>query len=828
MHIGRTKRTEVGPARPRRGLLAGLLASAVGLLAVVAVPGSPVPSASAQAPIGQGFNLNPSDLRFILQQIKIAENHVATTTAENAPCGALLGPADDQIPNDGVGVTLPWGLRTVDGTCNNLLKDAGTGLDQTKFGAADQVFPRHVPAQFKPGYNPTGPAGPLVEDPEPRRVSNLIVDQTATNPAATTVAGPGADIVNGSYFIPNVATDVGLSAPYNSWFTLFGQFFDHGLDLVNKGGASSVFVPLDGDDPLMPEAAATPFMILTRASHVNGQAINQTTPFVDQSQTYTSHPSHQVFLREYTAGTTGPEITGNLITGSAASPEGMADWAAIKEQARTVLGIDLTDSDVTNLPVVAADLYGHFIPSADGFPQLVHVDVPDNPATPANELVTSLVSGTPDAPIGTTDTTRTGHAFLDDIAHHAAPGRVSAQECGPGPFENPFPGTVNRQPDSDPGITDDGDCTTYDDEMLDSHFIAGDGRVNENIGLTAVHHIFHAEHNRLVGVIDGMLQSADFTDAERTDWATVSADRANWDYNERLFQAARFVTEMQYQHLAFEEFARKVQPMVNLFGEGGTGYHTEINPAIRAEFAHAVYRFGHSMLTETVDRTTPTGGDESIPLLDAFLNPQAFFDASDGTPENAAGNIIRGMTRQTGNELDEFVTDALRNRLLGLPLDLATLNISRARDTGIPSLNAARRSFYAESGNAALVPYTSWADFGFSMRNQPSLVNFIAAYGTHTDITTAVGPAAKRLAAQNLLDIAVDGDVLDLEGQDAYDFLNSTGALRVTGEWRHHHRCRRDRPLDGRPRREADCVRWAPRTDVQLRLRDTDGELAGR
>ena len=27
---------------------------------------------------------------------------------------------------------------------------------------------------------------------------------------------------------------------------------------------------------------------------------NETTPFVDQNQTYTSHASHQVFLREYT------------------------------------------------------------------------------------------------------------------------------------------------------------------------------------------------------------------------------------------------------------------------------------------------------------------------------------------------------------------------------------------------------------------------------------------------------------------------------------------------------------------------------------------------
>ena len=61
---------------------------------------------------------------------------------------------------------------------------------------------------------------------------------------------------------------------------------------------------------------------------------------------------------------------------------------------------------------------------------------------------------------------------------------------------------------------------------------------------------------------------------------------------------------MEYQHLAFEEFIRKVQPMVNLFGEGGTGYNTSINPAIRAEFAHAVYRFGHSMLTESVDRVS--------------------------------------------------------------------------------------------------------------------------------------------------------------------------------------------------------------------------------
>ena len=57
---------------------------------------------------------------------------------------------------------------------------------------------------------------------------------------------------------------------------------------------------------------------------------------------------------------------------------------------------------------------------------------------------------------------------------------------------------------------------------------------------------------------------------------------------------------------------------------------------------------------------------------------------------------MRGVTRTVGNEIDEFVTEALRNNLVGLPLDLPALNIARGRDTGIPSLNAARREFYAD------------------------------------------------------------------------------------------------------------------------------------
>ena len=61
-------------------------------------------------------------------------------------------------------------------------------------------------------------------------------------------------------------------------------------------------------------------------------------------------------------------------------------------------------------------------------------------------------------------------------------------------------------------------------------------------------------------------------------------------------------TEMQYQHLVFEEFARTVQPQDRRIPRQPEGYDATINPAIVAEFAHTVYRFGHSMLPETVDR----------------------------------------------------------------------------------------------------------------------------------------------------------------------------------------------------------------------------------
>jgi Animal haem peroxidase len=182
-----------------------------------------------------------------------------------------------------------------------------------------------------------------------------------------------------------------------------------------------------------------------------------------------------------------------------------------------------------------------------------------------------------------------------------------------------------------------------------------------------------------------------------------------------------------------------VQPNIDPFFAPTQVYDTELNPAIVAEFAHVVYRFGHSMLNETVDRYTPDfqvvgdgnsslAGNQQMGLIAAFLNPLAF-TASDqvgvagNSAAQAAGAIVRGMTRQVGNEIDEFVTEALRNNLVGLPLDLAAINIARGRETGAPTLNQARADFFAMTGDSQLKPYASWAEFAANLKHPESLIN---------------------------------------------------------------------------------------------------------
>src|SRR2546425_4948535 len=155
------------------------------------------PAVHAQvAPVGSGFNITAEDLRFIYQQILVAQDHAAG--------GTLLGPGPNQVADP----QLPRGLRTVDGSFNNLVPTP----DQHLFGAADLLFPRLTgtldaagkvtggifrPAEAGTTYAPKKGTG---IDSQPRVISNPIIDPSPKKPAAV-AAGPNPGGSRG-LFIP--------------------------------------------------------------------------------------------------------------------------------------------------------------------------------------------------------------------------------------------------------------------------------------------------------------------------------------------------------------------------------------------------------------------------------------------------------------------------------------------------------------------------------------------------------------------------------------------------------------------------------------------------
>ena len=287
-------------------------------------------------------------------------------------------------------------------------------------------------------------------------------------------------------------------------------------------------------------------------------------------------------------------------------------------------------------------------------------------------------------------------------------------------------------------------------DSVGDHYIAGDGRANENFGLTAIHHAFHEEHGFQVVNIENAIRSQDTiaTNLDLTNnhgtgdgtpsdpnhailhgWQVQvtggSTDLVTGDYldthgniswdQEKLFNAAKLTVEMEYQHSVVDQYSRAVTPNIQEFA----GVTTAKNAAIALEYGQAAFRMGHSTLRDTIDTMDPNGGITgkimSFALEKAFLNPGQYAQVG-------AGAVILGETRQLMNETDQFVTPALNEGLLGQPLDLAAINIARGRDMGLPTLNA----FKSASGIGTI--YNSWNDFHDNMIHPERVVDFIAAY----------------------------------------------------------------------------------------------------
>ena len=242
-------------------------------------------------------------------------------------------------------------------------------------------------------------------------------------------------------------------------------------------------------------------------------------------------------------------------------------------------------------------------------------------------------------------------------------------------------------------------------------FLAGDVRANEQVGLAALHTLFVREHNRLAG--------------------RIAAGHPGLD-GDQVYELARALVGAEVQVITYREFL----PL--LLGPGALpaygGYDPAVDAGIANEFAHAGYRLGHSLLSDTLLRLDANGeeiGAGHLALKDAFFDPTRI------TGEGGIDPVLRGLAGQTSQNLDVRLVDGVRNFLFGPPgaggLDLASLNIQRGRDHGLASYNDTREAY-------GLARAASFSD----VSSDPEIAARLeAAYASVDDIDLWVGGLAE-------------------------------------------------------------------------------------
>jgi len=119
-----------------------------------------------------------------------------------------------------------------------------------------------------------------------------------------------------------------------------------------------------------------------------------------------------------------------------------------------------------------------------------------------------------------------------------------------------------------------------------------------------------------------------------------------------------------------------------------------------------------------------------VPLRDAFFRPDQLIPFG-------IEPYLRGLSMQPAQEIDTFLVDDVRNFLFGPPgsggLDLASLNIQRARDHGLPGYNQARIDF-------GLPPAATFADISSLSAVRQRLAD---AYGSVDKVELWVGGLAE-------------------------------------------------------------------------------------
>lgn len=206
-------------------------------------------------------------------------------------------------------------------------------------------------------------------------------------------------------------------------------------------------------------------------------------------------------------------------------------------------------------------------------------------------------------------------------------------------------------------------------------YAAGDARAQENPDLTALQTLFVREHNFQVD--------------------QLHKEHPNWS-GDKLYETAKAITTAEMVNITYSEF------LPHLLGKEAIapyhGYDPTVDARISEEFEGAAYRFGHSIVSDEISATSNIGAFTSQQTL-----AESFFESPSSFNATGADGLLRHLSGDLANPLDPHLVDGLRNLLVDPPagIDLAAINIQRAHDLGLGTLNQTREAL-------GLTPYTSF------------------------------------------------------------------------------------------------------------------------
>ncbi|XP_044031099.1 eosinophil peroxidase-like isoform X1 [Siniperca chuatsi] len=252
-------------------------------------------------------------------------------------------------------------------------------------------------------------------------------------------------------------------------------------------------------------------------------------------------------------------------------------------------------------------------------------------------------------------------------------------------------------------------------------FIAGDGRVDENVALTSLHTLFLREHNRLARELKSL--------------------NPQWD-SETLYQEARKIMGAYTQVFVFRDYLPHIVGDNAMRTQLGRypGYNPNIDPSVANVFATAAYRFAHLTLQPVLARLDENYRENpqfpSVPLFKAFFTPWRIVF------EGGVDPLLRGLIGRPAklNTQDHMMVDAIRDRLFQfvrrLALDLGSLNMQRGRDHGLPGYNAWRRF-------CGLSQPSNQAELAQVLNNNDLAGRLLQLYGTPDNIDVWLGGVAE-------------------------------------------------------------------------------------